>query len=272
MPGREIRIGVIGWDYPEWKGLVYPSDAKREDFLRHYAERFPLVESASAYYGMPKTDAVARWAEETPDDFTIALKVPDWILKKKPDDPDTARALGVFLQHLAPLAEVGKLGALVAQFSPYYRADKKAKDLAAFVRALPGGPRWAVELRHASWWRKETYETLRAANVTLVWSALGEGARTPTEVTSDSLYLRLFGDRDLPPPYAQKRRDASDELHHWADRIHDEGAAAKRVDVLVSKYLEGYAPGTAETMEAMLDVSPTTRVTTRSGVRQTTLF
>ena len=249
-----IRIGVIGWAYPEWRGLVYASHAKPAEFLEQYAMRFPIVEAASAMYGMPKTEAVAKWAAQTPPDFEVSLKVPEWILKKDPADPDLARALDVLLAHLAPLRDAGKLGTLVAQFGPRFAREKSAARLDAFVRALPQGPRWAVELRHASWWDASTYRMLEDAEVTLVWSALADGFRTPPVATTRSLYLRLFGDRALPPPYSEKRRDARDELALWAERIRRAAPAVERVDVLVSKFLEGYAPASVASLEEMLGV------------------
>lgn len=251
-----IRVGIIGWNYPEWRGLVYAPRAKPSDFLAQYAARFPLVEAASSSYGMPRTAVVERWARETPDDFEMSLKVPGWILQKPPREPDLPRALGVLLDHLAPLRDAGKLGALVAQFHPGYTREKHAEDLAAFVEALPAGPRWAVELRHPSWWTEETYRLLDRAGVTLVWSALADGFRTPPVATTGSLYLRLFGDRSLEPPYAEVRRDATEELEHWVERIGVAAATVDRVDVLASKYLEGHAPATAAKLEAMLGLAP----------------
>ena len=34
---NDILIGTSGYDYPEWKGVFYPRDLKRSDFLRFYA-------------------------------------------------------------------------------------------------------------------------------------------------------------------------------------------------------------------------------------------
>jgi uncharacterized protein YecE (DUF72 family) len=270
MPRPRVRVGVIGWDYPEWRGLAYPENAKRGDLLRHYAERFPIVEAATGAYGLPKTSVVESWARSTPADFEISVKAPDWLLRKKADDPDLPQAFDTMLEHLAPLADAGKLGAIVLQHHPSYHHDKRGAELAAFVAKLPRGPRWAVELRHASWWRDETYDMLREAGVTLVWSALADGFRTPPVVTNDALYLRLFGDRALTPPYDRTRRDATDELHYWADRVGDEGGRLRRVDILVSKFLEGYAPATVEKLTRMLGVEDEQRPD--AGPRQTTLL
>lgn len=252
----QIRLGVVGWNYPEWKGLIYPDGTKPADFLRHYAEKFSVVEAASSYYGMPTKDTVANWAASTPADFSLSLKVPDWMLKKKPDDPDTERVFAVFMDHLAPLIEAKKLGTIVAQFAPQYRREKKAEELAAFVDLFPKGPRWAVELRHDSWWVDDTYDMLRKAGVTLVWSAWDGTNRTPPVMTTDSLYCRIFGDRELVEPFNMKHRDATPELEHWATRLKNEGASAKRADVFVSKYLEGYAPGSVATLAGLLGIPP----------------
>lgn len=36
----ELLIGTSGYDYPEWKGVFYPEDLKRKDFLNFYASQF----------------------------------------------------------------------------------------------------------------------------------------------------------------------------------------------------------------------------------------
>lgn len=272
MPARE-RVGIIGWNYPEWRDTVYPAGMKPTEFLRAYAKLFPIVEVASSFYRAPDAETVAGWAEATPPGFELSLKVPDWIVKK-PGDPAAAEGLASFAARLAPLKEERKLGALVAQFPATFKREKREADLRKLVAAMPKGRRWAVELRHDSWWHPDTYSTLSDAGVTLVWSSV-EAGRTPPVVTSDSLYLRLFLDRELQPPYGKKRRDKTDEIRYWADRIRDEGKPAKRVDVMMSKFLEGYAPGSAATMCGLLglpapDLGPKAAVPEK-GPRQTTL-
>lgn len=259
---RKTRVGIVGWNYPEWRGLMLPADAKPPTFLEHYAKLFPAVEVASSFYRAPDEESTAKWAAQTPPGFVFSLKVPDWITKA-PGDERASEGLASFVKKLSPLREAKKLGMLVAQFPATFRFEKREADLRKLVAALPPGARWAIELRHASWWRDETYRLLSDAGVTLVWSSI-ESGRTPPVVTSDALYLRLFGDRELQPPYDRKRRDKREELAHWAARIQDEGGSAKSVDVLVSKFLEGYAPGSAATMCDLLGV-PAPDVGAREG-------
>lgn len=36
----DLLIGTSGYDYPEWKGVFYPEDLKRKDFLSYYSTQF----------------------------------------------------------------------------------------------------------------------------------------------------------------------------------------------------------------------------------------
>lgn len=41
---KYILIGTFGYDYPEWKGVFYPKNLARKDFLSYYATKFNAVE------------------------------------------------------------------------------------------------------------------------------------------------------------------------------------------------------------------------------------
>lgn len=261
---RDVRVGNIAWNHPEWRGLAYPAQAKPDELLQHYARIFDMVEVDATYYRMPKTADVASWVEQTPERFRFSFKLPAAIVRK-PGDPSVAGRMDAFLERIGPARDAGKLGVIVAQFPPFFRRDKQAAALDAFVASLPRGDAWGIELRHHSWWDEATYALLRDAGITLVWSST-ENGRTPPVVTADRLYLRLFGDRELEEPFDTKKRDRAEEIAYWAARVKEEGAAAKTVDFLVSKYLEGYAPGSVAKACDLLGV-PAPDVGPREGRR-----
>lgn len=263
-----VHVGIIGWNYPEWRGLVYPQDAAPASFLQHYAERFAIVEVAASHYKLPTLDEAKEWASKTPDDFRFSFKIPDWILKKAGGDLDST--LQLLLDRIKPLRDANKVFGLVAQFAPHYRRDKKADALRDFVAALPQGQPWAVELRHESWWSDEAYRMLENAGVALAWSSV-ESGKTPPVVTSDRIYARLFHDHSLEGPYDHKQRDAKEELEEWAERVRAVATDVQRVDILVSKYLEGYAPGTVATLCEILGIDVPKVGRARPNVNQTTL-
>ena len=74
MAGR-IVIGTSSWADPGFVEEWYPPDLPARDRLRWYAERFAAVEVNSTFYAVPSPRTVARWAQETPDDFTFDVKL-----------------------------------------------------------------------------------------------------------------------------------------------------------------------------------------------------
>ena len=61
-----VYVGTSGYDYPEWKGVFYPSDTKREDFLEYYSTVFNTVELNFTFYNIPDKDRI--------DNFIIRSK------------------------------------------------------------------------------------------------------------------------------------------------------------------------------------------------------
>src|SRR5262249_7601555 len=72
----ELHVGASGWSYPSWRGGFYPAGADPKTFLSFYAERFDTVELNTTGYRLPAEDQFARWAAQTPDGFTFAVKMP----------------------------------------------------------------------------------------------------------------------------------------------------------------------------------------------------
>ena len=50
---QKLRIGASGYSYPDWTGAFYPKGLPQRDFLRYYANRFPVVEVNATYYRIP---------------------------------------------------------------------------------------------------------------------------------------------------------------------------------------------------------------------------
>jgi len=176
----ERRIGTSGWHYPSgrgrWNGLLYPATrAKRDgthdfDELVRYAELFDTVEVNSTFYGPPRAEITRDWAARTPPGFEFSVKLYQKFTHPKMFTSAALRRApgntGALLELLAavtpsdvdglktglePLAGAGKLGALLAQFPPSFKADEASRDyLAGLLREFSDYP-VAVELRHRSW-------------------------------------------------------------------------------------------------------------------------
>ena len=165
-----VRVGTSGWSYPSgkgtWNGIFYPVQPARRprgtpkfDELAFYAEHFDTVEVNSSFYRVPSVATVKGWAERTPPAFEFSLKLyqkfthPDMFAKATGDDPATLGRQDVddFRAAIEPLANEGKLGALLAQFPASFRNEPESRAyLEWLLRAFREYP-LAVELRHHSW-------------------------------------------------------------------------------------------------------------------------
>ena len=61
MESRGILIGIAGWSYDDWKGVVYPVGCR--DTLRAVASLVDLVEINATFYRTPKVEVVSSWVE-----------------------------------------------------------------------------------------------------------------------------------------------------------------------------------------------------------------
>jgi uncharacterized protein YecE (DUF72 family) len=175
-----LRIGTSGWHYPKgagsWNGIFYPPARKRPkgfDELTYYAEHFDTVEVNTTFYGQPRPEVTRGWASRTPPDFEFSIKLyqkfthPGMFKERLrrgatpiADAPDAvldelaevnAADLDEFRRGIDPIAELGKLGALLAQFPASFKNGARERDyVARLLRAFHGYP-VAVELRHKSW-------------------------------------------------------------------------------------------------------------------------
>jgi len=161
-----LRIGTSGWNYPSgngtWNGIFYPAVPKgrrpkaakpKFDELAYYAEHFDTVEINSTFYGQPRPAIARSWADRTPPGFEFSLKLYRALTHAdKPGVPALdADGIDEYRQGIEPLADAGKLGALLAQFPPSFKQTTESQDyLNALLQRLRDYP-VAVELRHRSW-------------------------------------------------------------------------------------------------------------------------
>jgi uncharacterized protein YecE (DUF72 family) len=249
------RLACAGWSYADWVGPFYAPGTPPSEWLRAYSRVFDSVEVDSTFYAQPSRDRVEEWARATPPGFTFAPKLPrsithDARLRGTEDLVDS------FLVALAPLLREGKLGPVVAQLPPSFRFEDHA-TLVGFLHAWPKDPPLAVELRHPSWWREETYETLRESGAALTWGT-SEAGRAPPVRTAGFVYARLIGDRALDAQggrwtHVQRRQTA--EIEHWRKHL---GEALSldpyTVWIIANNHFEGFAPETARALADALDL------------------
>jgi len=202
-----IYVGTAGWSYPEgkgkWDGIFYPAGRRGADQLAYYAEHFQAVEINSSFYRPLAAHVVASWAQKTPPEFRFTAKLyqkfthPKMYQEATGEEADVrADDVARFQEGLAPLVEAGKLGALLAQFPPSFKADDETlTQLEDLIRQFGEYP-LAVELRHRSWSESEAAARLLVENG-VAWCLIDEPKfRTSVgavPLTSRLGYLRFHG-------------------------------------------------------------------------------
>ena len=133
------------WAHPPWIGrFLSPGNRGRE--LAEYARWCNAVEGNTTFYAVPPERTMAKWADQAPDDFRFAFKVPRHITHElRLRGGDAARSLDTFLTAIEPLGE--RVGPIQIQLPPSFGPDSCAV-LRSFVDRLPASRTWVVELRH----------------------------------------------------------------------------------------------------------------------------
>lgn len=249
-----LYLGTSSFTASGWSGSFYPKRLRSEDQLTYYAQHFSTVEIDSTFYACPAAQTVRRWAERTPDGFLFALKAPQVITHEK--------VLLGCEQELAEFLEIAgllgsKLGPILFQF-PYFAKsifeDRHAffDRLVPFLKTLPHGYRFAVEIRNRTWLDAELAGLLREHRIALV---LLDQSRMPDPaelkfdpVTVDWTYVRWLGDRQAieaqTTTWNRTILDRTSELTRWVDFCYQLLKRGVWTYAYANNHYAGHAPAT----------------------------
>ena len=228
---KAIRVGCSGWNYADWRGVLYPPGCPQREWLRRYAEVFDTVEVNNTFYRLPTLDAVRGWVAQTPPGFVFAVKSSRYLthIKRLTDmDQGVAR----LLERLEPLTASPKMGPMLWQLPGNFHRDDERLALA--LEHLPPG-RHAFEFRHESWFTDDVLAALRARGVALVIGDHPERPWQSHELTAGFTFVRFhYGHRGRRGNYS------ATELDEWARELE---RLALRADVFAyfNNDWEGFA-------------------------------
>ncbi|MEV4450322.1 DUF72 domain-containing protein [Streptomyces mirabilis] len=206
-----LFVGTSGWQYKDWRGVLYPDGVPVRLWLEEYAARFATVEINNAFYRLPSRETFESWRERTPPDFVVALKASRYLTHiKRLRDP--AEPVDRLLGHAAGLGD--RLGPILLQLPPTLHADPALLD--ECLGRFPTGVRVAVEPRHDSWWTPEVRKVLESRGAALCWADVLARPVTPLWRTADWGYVRFHEGRAQPWP-----RYGRQSLTTWVRRLTD---------------------------------------------------
>jgi len=233
-----IRTGIAGWIYPDWRGTFYPQGLVQKKELQYAASKLGVIEINGTFYSLKKPADFAKWSGEVPEDFVFTLKGPKFITHIKMLEDVEGATANFFASGVLRLEE--KLGAILWQFPPQF--SYSPERLEPFLELLPKdfqeaaqlgkkhtdrlkSPAWlevrenrplrhAVEVRHESFLCEGFLQLLRQHKVALVITDSGGRYCSAEDITSDFVYIRLHGSKEL---YASGYSEQ--QLEEWAAKI-----------------------------------------------------
>jgi len=269
----EIRIGTSGWSYPKgegtWNGYFYPAGKINE--LEFYSQFFDTVEVNSSFYRPPEPGIVSNWIKRTPSNFRFAVKLWQKFTHPKMFKEATGEVaaisqedVDIFKQSLEPLAQSGKLGALLVQFPPSFRNEAYSRQIIGALANTFGQYRLALELRHRSWSDDPaTEKMLRGLNIAWVQidePKFGSSIAPEVPVTADMAYFRFHGRKaadwwtgDAETRY--KYLYSEQEMEELARKVRKAAAQTKLLFAFFNNHWKAYAPKNANDMKKALQLS-----------------
>lgn len=194
---------------------------------------------------------VKNWARRTPQDFRFTAKFPKVITHDK-KFKSVEKELSLFYDAMKPLKD--KLLALLIQFPPYVKITEGLEALKQYDFFFDDSFRYAVEVRHPSWFSDLAYNFFSNNNICMVWNQLDK-IQSPPIVTTDFVYLRLIGDRSIKEEnFGKIQKDREQEMTYWSDKFRTVQQDEKDVKIGIlaaNNHYAGFGAATANMFRVM---------------------
>jgi len=284
--GIELLVGTAGFQYPDWKGIVYPANVKQKygHELSFMARYFDLCEINTSFYGALKPQSARNWCERVAPvnpNFQFTAKLTQ-VFTHAPDaktTPSSAESIRYTRKDVdeakagfAPLREAGRLGAVILQFpisfkfregggsgesEPLYGNSDHVLDVLNLFQEYP----LAVEFRDASWndpWVIRELASRQVAFCNVDQPRLGNSLDGTQHVTAPFAYIRLHG-RNYDKWFSARNRDerydflySGERLERVRKRVQEMSEKAEKTFVVANNHPRGQAAVNALELKSML--------------------
>ena len=246
-----IKVGVAGWSYPDWKGIVYPKKVlKNFHPIPYLAEVFDIIEIDTTFYRIPDPIKVGEWAKMCEDfkNFKFSVKLFEGFTHTKKASLIEERD---FKRAIEPLVKTGKFFALLVQLPWSFRnIPENRKFLDEILKRFIDFPK-AVELRHNSWVKVDVLTFLRERNATFcnIDQPLFAHSTPPTAASSEEISYFRFHGRNATNWFKEgvQRDDrynylySKEELSPLIEAIKDASSISNETAVIFNNHFRGQA-------------------------------
>jgi uncharacterized protein YecE (DUF72 family) len=255
----QVYIGIAGFSYPDWKGIVYTQPGI--DQLEYVSRFIDCLEINSTFYRPPSEKHSTSWLKRTsqrPEFFFTAKLNRDFTHEGKID----AEMVKQFHTGFEPLLEANKLKHLLVQFRyDFDDCTDNRQILSQIIKHFSDTFNLAVEVRHKSWQQEDALRFLEELGVSVC------NLDYPTTYNSFDMqhctignygYFRLHG-RNEEKWFSKSSRDEtynyyynSDELNQIKQRIDKLANAFETLTIIANNHYRGAELANALELKALL--------------------
>lgn len=261
----EVYVGVAGWAYRDWEGIVYPAE-KETGFepLRYLSRYLDCIEVNSTFYGIPAPAAAERWVEAVASRPRFRFTAKLWQGFTHAEAARWTEAdVRAFHAAVAPLRAARRLGAIVVQFPWNFDRRPENESRVERIGYAFGDLPLVLEVRHRSWAEPEAVERIAAlgynlCNIDLPLSKTS--IRPAARVTGPVGYARLHGRNYAAWFSREASRDekydylyTEEEENEWVERTRRIAAQARETYVVANNHFRGQAPANALSIRSKLE-------------------
>ena len=255
----QVYIGIAGWSYPDWKGIVYTNS--KVDQLRYISKFVDCLEINSTFYRPPFEKTTKSWLEKTsnrPDFFFTAKLHRSFTHEGKVD----AEIVKYFHKGFEPFLEAGKLKHLLIQFRyDFDDTNRNRQHLTKIVRNFSEAFSLVVEVRHKSWQMPNALDFLGQLGVAVcnldyptTWNSFDMQQCT----VGRNGYFRMHG-RNVEKWFSKAGRDETydyyyneDELTQIKQRVDELAKAFETLTVIANNHYRGAELANALELKALI--------------------
>ncbi|MHC4172253.1 MAG: DUF72 domain-containing protein [Planctomycetota bacterium] len=255
----QVYIGIAGWSYPDWKGIVYTSS--KVDQLEYISKFVDCLEINSTFYRPPFEKTTKSWLERTSKrrDFFFTAKLHRSFTHEGKMDAEIVR---YFHKGFEPFLEAGKLKHLLIQFRyDFDDTNRNRRHLTEIVRSFSDAFSLVVEVRHKSWQMPDALDFLRQLGVSVcnldyptTWNSFDMQQCT----VGRNGYFRMHG-RNVEKWFSKAGRDETydyyyneDELTQIKQRVGELSKAFETLTVIANNHYRGAELANALELKCLL--------------------
>ncbi len=242
----QIYIGIAGWSYPDWKGIVYTSS--KIDQLEYISRFVDCLEINSTFYRPPFEKTTKSWLQKTSKrrDFFFTAKLHRSFTHEGKMDAEIVKH---FHRGFEPFLEAGRLKHLLAQFRyDFDDTSRNRRHLTKIAENFSGAFNLVVEVRHKLWQMPDALQFLEGLGVSVcnldyptTWNSFDMQHCT----VGENGYFRMHG-RNAEKWFSKAGRDETydyyyneGELTKIKQRVDELARAFKTLTVIANNHYRG---------------------------------